>query len=869
MRMQAIDTATSFSASRERACIKGGSFPSVDISMAARLENVPDGLKALPQWIGWKFKEVEGRTTKAPCGLGGALINPVAPEGWVDFSAAAAAIEEAEISEEAHIDGIGFSIADSDPFTCIDIDHCLDSEGGLDGFSNEVVERFNSYTEVSPSGEGVHIWIKGNWAASPRQKFKGGELEIYSCKRYMTVTGNVYLGAPIEDRQQVLDMLLNTVSTEGAPETKPSVDNKKQPVTGAQDYRTIVLDGGPLKTPGDADLIKRIKNSKQGASFTALMEGSDARIANDKSTADQSLCNILAYWTRGDTRQMDRIWRASALGAREKWSREDYRQRTISHALVNVIKEGTDSSVAQSVIHGSVNVSSDNSFFTEKEYAWGEPLPVCLKSEAAPYPLDSLPETMRAAVKEVQVYHQMPVEMIAQSAIMAASIAAQGHINVARKESLTGPVSLSMLTVADSGERKSTCDGLFLFPIKEYQERLRIEYREEKKKQNAALGAWKSIAAGIKSTIKRKAEGNKDTRKEEERLLQHEQNKPAPAKDPIILLGDETPENLAQRLCHKWPCSAIVSSEGGVILGAHGMKQDSIMLSLALLNILWSGEGHHVGRKTTGNISIDGERLGISLMIQPKPLQMFFEKAGGLEKSSGFLARFLVCHPVSTKGTRFDKKEPESWPNLERFYRKLEAILDVPLVFTKEGKLDPVLMKLQTDAYKVWADYHDSVEKEMGPKGVYRDISETASKSAENAARLAAVFQLFEDGNPYGQKGYKEGSYGFINPENMQRGATLARWYLDEALRFFVEIERTREEEDALQLERWLIERYQQGVHRESRRVANRELFSRKLDRLEGAIYFLAERNRLRVSKEGKSILLEINPQVLSETEQN
>ncbi len=228
-------------------------------------------LKALPQWVCWRFSQGEGKRKKPPCSLGGELINPTDPANWIDFAEAAAAIEEAELlaeeeGEDGAISGIGFSLSDSDPFTCIDIDHCLDENGAPDDFAKGIIRRFNSYTEVSPSGNGLHIWVKGNWPASPRPKICGREIEIYSCKRYMTVTGIIYQGTEIEARQEALDALLKEVDVGRV--SHPSVDNN--PSTGAvyvnnngaPDWRTIQLDPRPLVMPKDADLIERIKASR-------------------------------------------------------------------------------------------------------------------------------------------------------------------------------------------------------------------------------------------------------------------------------------------------------------------------------------------------------------------------------------------------------------------------------------------------------------------------------------------------------------------------------------------------------------------------------------------------------------------------------
>jgi primase-polymerase (primpol)-like protein len=103
---------------------------------------------------------------------------------------------------------VGFVLTTTDPFTCIDLDHCFQGNHLLI-WAMLVVDKLNSYTEISPSGEGLHVWIIAKLPGG-----KGGlrkpPLEIYSAKRFITVTGNTYLDLPINPRQNELEELLNS-----------------------------------------------------------------------------------------------------------------------------------------------------------------------------------------------------------------------------------------------------------------------------------------------------------------------------------------------------------------------------------------------------------------------------------------------------------------------------------------------------------------------------------------------------------------------------------------------------------------------------------------------------------------------------------
>ena len=147
--------------------------------------NIPEALKSYPQWVGWKyvFKEGKegkpGKWSKPPFQPNGMIAVKTNPEHYSDFSDVLAAYED----EESAFDGIGFVLTDKDPFVAIDIDHCL-VDGSTTDEAAGIIEELKSYTEISPSGEGIRIFVTGN---IPRNIHKG--IEIYSHSSYVTVTG--------------------------------------------------------------------------------------------------------------------------------------------------------------------------------------------------------------------------------------------------------------------------------------------------------------------------------------------------------------------------------------------------------------------------------------------------------------------------------------------------------------------------------------------------------------------------------------------------------------------------------------------------------------------------------------------------------
>lgn len=286
-------------------------------------DNLPEALKAHSQWVGWAYGEARsnGKQAKPPVDVRGRKIDPTNPVNWLDFDEALAACEE----EDSSFDGIGFVLSPDDGFVCIDLDDCVDDDGRITSKAAAILDQFASYTEVSPSGTGLHIWIRGELARA----VKTADVELYDRLRYVTVTGQRYSKTTeIKPKQVELDRLVTRL---GADKGTQELGTPARP----EGHTGIVLDNGPL-TAADEELIERIRVGKRGLKFEALMQGDLSAFGGDQSAADLGLASILAWHCRRDTAQMSRIFGVSQLAARAKWQdRPDYQQRTIFQALQN------------------------------------------------------------------------------------------------------------------------------------------------------------------------------------------------------------------------------------------------------------------------------------------------------------------------------------------------------------------------------------------------------------------------------------------------------------------------------------------------------------------------------------------------------
>lgn len=483
---------------------------------------------------------------------------------------------------------------------------------------------------------------------------------------------------------------------------------------------------------------------------------------------------------------------------------------------------------------------------------WPEPQPLTATHETEPYPLDALPDTVRAAVEEVAGFVKAPLPMVASSALAALSLAIQAHVDVKRAEKLNGPTGLFLLTIADSGERKSTCDGFFTKAIRDYEAEQAEAAKPVLKRYKADIEAWEAKRSGIKDKIRHLAKDSKPTDGMESALRELEQDKPEPPRVPRLMYADATPEALAHGLAKQWPSGGVVSAEAGIVFGSHGMGKDSVMRNLATLNQLWDGTSLTIDRRTSESFTVQGARLTVALQVQEPTLREFFNKSGALARGTGFLARFLVAWPASTQGFRPFTEAPANWPALAAFNQRLAAILSQPEPIDDDGALTPAMLSLSPEAKRAWVEYHDAIERELASGGELYDVRDVASKSADNAARLAALFQMFEHGT------------GAVSVDCFESASRITAWHLSEARRFFGELALPPELADAARLDSWLIEYCQrERVETVNKRYLRQHGPVRDGARLDSAIMELAELDRLRLRKDGRRIDVAVNPALL------
>jgi hypothetical protein len=276
---------------------------------------IPAELKALGCWVNWRLDQRDGKPTKIPIDpKSGQPASCNNPDTWGTYADALARFNNDSV------DGVGFQLGS--PYVGVDLDGCRNPDAGeIEPWAQQIIACLHSYTEVSPSGRGVHIWIKGNLPSRGRRK---GRIEMYDSGRFLTMTGIHVKGTAlaVEERQAPLDQL----------HTQIFGTSKTSPATAAV--------AGPANSLADVELISRAQHAANGEKFGRLWSG-DSSGYHSPSEADLALCMLLAFWTGRDPDRIDSLFRLSKL-FRPKWDeRRSADGRTYGQLTIEKAVDGT------------------------------------------------------------------------------------------------------------------------------------------------------------------------------------------------------------------------------------------------------------------------------------------------------------------------------------------------------------------------------------------------------------------------------------------------------------------------------------------------------------------------------------------------
>jgi len=404
-----------------------------------------------------------------------------------------------------------------------------------------------------------------------------------------------------------------------------------------------------------------------------------------------------------------------------------------------------------------------------------------------PYPVTALGDVLAGGAETISGKCQCAPALAAQSVLAVASLAAQRLADVQLPYGQTRPVSLYFVTIAASGDRKSTVDNEALIPVRMHEKNLKQDYATAHEAWRVSYAAW--------AAQHRKIENDKNLdRVSREAELSALGPAPQEPVKPLLTAPEPTVEALAKH----WPVLpgslGLFSAEGGQMTGGHGFGPDHRLKTAAALSTLWDGAGIRRLRAGDGIIDLPGRRLALHLMVQPDAAAAFLSEP--ILRDQGLLSRLLIAAPESLAGTR-TWKDPAD--NLDACMRRYVAvILDLleraaPAANEAGNELTPRAITLSAKAKAAWVAFHDRIEGAMAPEGALDEIRDVANKAAENAARIAGVLTIIE--NP---------DASAIEADTMAAGCELATWYVAEALRLSGVHRQSPSLRNAIRLLEWL-----------------------------------------------------------------
>lgn len=347
-----------------------------------------------------------------------------------------------------------------------------------------------------------------------------------------------------------------------------------------------------------------------------------------------------------------------------------------------------------------------------------------------PYPVDALPAIIRNAVYAIAEKVKAPTALAGQCVIGAAVYLA---LTRADAEDATGgqmPINIAMLSLADSGDRKSSCHKLAFLPIHNREEKTVTDFQN-------MLRKYEESEAGLSG----------------KELKAFREHNPPPA-DLATIYSDATFEPLAGDFIRGKSVVFVDTSEGAQVLGGHALKSETSTATVGgMITLLDDGS---VSRKRSrGNAEGSGSayhrRYAIHMLAQDAAVKEALRDP--LLRGQGFLPRFLLTAPASLKGQRmltWDEYEKQRQrgnddKRLKQYWARISELLTTEEYIDAEtGEVKPPVLNLTLEAHRLWLDLYNQTERESHRYGELGDVGAFASRVGDHARKLATAFAVFE-----------------------------------------------------------------------------------------------------------------------------
>jgi hypothetical protein len=728
-------------------------------------ENIPLELREQPRWVVWKSvtKPDASKPAKVPFRAGKPMVQAKTDDAttWASFEMARAAYER----DPEHIAGIGFVLGDG--WAGADLDCCVNTDSGeIDAEARNIVEHLDSYAEVSPSGTGIKIFVRGNLPCGKQFRgawaHRGGRVELYASKRYFTVTGAQWTGTPnvVEERgDKLIDLFNRLEARKHEAKAKARASSLREDCAIPMQQREERCWRYLQKCP---DAISGQDGS--GATFRAACEC--FKFALDDA----------AVW-----RAMQRFNDSKTGG--EKWSDKELRHK-IDDAKAAVNSDGEfgcrwkNFSAKNNGQHdpGESNGRPAGDETRKQPRADGPKVAdfgpvISLKPPALPtLTAGYFPQVIDEMIVAQARSAECPLELPAALALASLAAACQGRFCVRPSPNYFEPLCIWATAVAEVGERKTAsylamCSWAF-------------KWQQDKAAQFEAIIRQAEILDALqRGQIKAKKDEAAKSKDENERAVLKGQIEkleselePLPVA-PRLLVEDITSERMASLLKDHHERLTVLSDESGP-LDVWAGRYSNGMANVDLALKAWSGSPATIDRHSKPPILLHHPLLSMGLLPQPAVV------AGMLGNQTfrrrGLCDRFWYFRPEPKIGTRTLNTTPIPDDVAEQYAARLTELADLDC--GPDGR--PRVLNLSADAWKLWKNFARKVEAMMAEGGELEHHRGWGGKLPGQTARIAGLFHLAEHGAEAIQ-------LDEIQAEPMQQAIVLARFAIPHARAVF------------------------------------------------------------------------------------
>jgi len=597
----------------------------------------------------------------------------------------------------------GFAFASDRAYSGVDLDHVRNPESGqLVPWAREIVDRLATYTEVSESGDGLHLILRGSkpegfttCVSRDQLDHKGGsraQIEVYDHGRYFLTTGKI-----IEERSSLGSSSGLIFIFETYFETPPSSLSAGDDLRRGLDLDEIIQHG--VEEGGRNNCAAQIA----GRHFS-------------RGESEKEVLSLLQEWNQRNSPPLSSAEISKVVGSIHRTHKAN------RIGVFGVLPDPGDS-------------KNDSGGTEESAENWKEPKPLVPTKSLPEFPIDdAFPpalDSLRDYVQSIAQSYQVPVDAVAMLTVGVASFAVAKTIEVEPQPGWREPLPLWILVLLPSGERKSAVFAQILAPMHRW-----IEQASEAMRAKIAehVNRVEIIKAKLKKSQQKASSGKEEANSAEDQasalsieLAELEESTPHA---PSFVVSDATTEALAQVLTHNQERALVASPEGDaldVLLGRYsdGSANFGVWLSGH------AGDAVQVRRRTRDSDRLRRPALAVALAVQPEAVSSLF--AHSQARGRGLLARFLPCTPQSHVGYRVLQPTPPD-PILRKWWEEIiSGLLDVGV------PEEPRIVRLASDAAKLFLEFRERIEADLRLEGALGNQRDWGSKLPGAIARIAGI----------------------------------------------------------------------------------------------------------------------------------